>query len=167
MENKTYLDRITLVSGGQTGIDRATLDFCLDHGISCGGWCPEGRRAEDGTIHLKYPLKELPGATYDDRTAENVRCSDATVIIYYSEMRGGTLKSLEFARKEDKPLLTLDLSDLDSKVAAYYLRQFMEQHEPETINFSGPRKTEWTEGYSTCYAILKEAFSWKGSRQTG
>jgi len=166
MEDKSYLDRITIVSGGQTGIDRAALDYCLDNGIGCGGWCPEGRMAEDGSIDLKYPLKELPGASYDDRTAENVKHSDATVIIYYSEMRGGTLKSFEFARKQSKPLLTLDLSEQDPLHAAYKLKKFVQKYRPGTVNFSGPRKTEWAEGYSNCYAILEEAFGWKGSRKT-
>jgi len=158
MERKDYLDRIKLVSGGQTGIDRAMLDFCLDHHIRCGGWCPEGRKAEDGTIDLKYPVRELPGASCNMRTAANVRDSDATVIIFEYRMEGGTLKSFEFIQKEKKPFLLLDMSVLDATLAASRLVRFLEIHTPEILNFSGPRKSDWPGGYETCFEILKKLF---------
>ena len=71
---------ITIVSGGQTGADRAALDWALARGVECGGWCPKGRKAEDGPIDPKYPLKEMPSAAYLQRTEWNVRDSDATVL---------------------------------------------------------------------------------------
>ena len=156
MEGKGHLDRIKLVTGGQTGVDRAMLDFCLDHGISCGGWCPENRKAEDGTIDLRYPVKELPKASYKKRTAANVKDSDATVIIYDNEMDGGTLKSFEFAQKEKKPFLLLDMSIMDPAQASCRLQNFLEKIQPEILNFSGPRHSEWPEGYECCYAILQQ-----------
>ena len=70
---------ITIVSGGQTGADRAALDWALAHGVECGGWCPKGRKAEDGPIDAKYPLKETSSSSYLQRTEWNVRDSDATV----------------------------------------------------------------------------------------
>ena len=155
MERKDYLDRIKLVSGGQTGIDRAMLDFCLENHIRCGGWCPEGRKAEDGTIDLKYPVKELPGASFNIRTAANVRDSEATVILFKNRMVGGTLKSFEFVRKEKKPFLLLDMTVLDTALAATRLAEFLDIYRPETLNFSGPRKSDWPGGYETCYAILQ------------
>lgn len=158
MEREDHLDRIKLVTGGQTGVDRAMLDFCLDHGIRCGGWCPENRLAEDGTIDLRYPVRELPKATYRKRTAANVKESDATVIIYHREMDGGTLKSFEFAQKEKKLFLLLDMSILDPGQAASRLLRFIERYRPGTLNFSGPRKSEWQEGYKTCYTILQQLF---------
>jgi len=158
MEKKSYLDRITLISGGQTGIDRAMLDFCLDRGIRCGGWCPEGRMAEDGIISLKYPVKELPKASYKTRTVANVKDSDAIVIIFFTRMEGGTLKSFEITRKENKPFLLLDMSVLDVKRASLLLRKFLEKFQPSIVNFSGPRHNEWNEGYACCYTILQELF---------
>jgi len=158
MERAGYLDRITLISGGQTGIDRAMLDFCLDRGMRCGGWCPEGRKAEDGTIDLKYPVRELSRSSWNERTAANVRASDVTVILYEDEMMGGTLKSFEFARKEKKPVLLLDLSVMDAVHAAGRLVKFLEKYRPGILNFSGPRHSDWPEGYGYCYAILQEAF---------
>ena len=159
MEKGPYLDSLTLVSGGQTGVDRAALDYCLDHRMSCGGWCPQSRKAEDGTIPLKYPVKELPGTSYKKRTAANVRDSDATVIIFFREMIGGTLKSFEFVRKMEKPFLLLDMSVLDPSSAADRLLRFFGKYHPQTINFSGPRQSDWPEAYTTCYQILQNAFS--------
>ena len=71
---------IKIVSGGQTGADRAALDWALARGVECGGWCPKGRRAEDGPINAKYPLKETPPAAYIQRTGWNLWNSDATVL---------------------------------------------------------------------------------------
>lgn len=158
MADKTYLDRIILISGGQTGIDRAVLDFCLEHDIRCGGWCPKGRRAEDGIIDLKYPLKEMPGGSYEKRTLANVKESDATVIIFHHEMSGGTEKSLEFVLMEKRPYLLLDLSLIDTNQAAHKLTSFLKNIGTGTINFSGPRHSEWQDGYGLCYAILRNTF---------
>ena len=74
---------ITIISGGQTGVDRGALDAALAMGTPCGGWCPEGRMADDGIIADKYPLQELAGAGYRQRTRQNVADSDATLIIYF------------------------------------------------------------------------------------
>jgi hypothetical protein len=126
--------------------------------MGCGGWCPEGRKAEDGTIDLKYPVKELPKASYKKRTAANVRDSDATIIVYDREMKGGTLKSFEFVRKEKKPVLLLDLSVLDAAQASAKLLGFLERYRPGILNFSGPRHSEWPRGYECCYAILQQTF---------
>jgi Circularly permutated YpsA SLOG family len=92
--------RITIVSGGQTGADRAALDWALARGIECGGWCPKGRKAEDGPIDPKYPLKETPSAAYIQRTEWNVRDSDATVVFSVNPfLTGGSKSTVEFARK--------------------------------------------------------------------
>ena len=72
------LERI--VSGGQTGADRAALDIAIRHGITHGGWCPKGRRAEDGPISCQYALTETPSEQYIQRTEWNVRDSDGTVV---------------------------------------------------------------------------------------
>jgi len=158
VEKRFDLDQMKLISGGQTGIDRAVLDFCLDHGLPCGGWCPAGRKAEDGIIDPKYPLKELPETSCRVRTAANVRDSDATVILFPGEMHGGTLKSFEFIQKDKKPFLLLDMSVLDAEAAAERLRKLLKRYTPSTLNFSGPRQSDWKEGYEYCYAILQLVF---------
>ena len=71
---------ITILSGGQTGADRAALDFAIEYGLPHGGWCPRGRLAEDGPIDERYELTETPSHRYAQRTEWNVRDSDATVV---------------------------------------------------------------------------------------
>ena len=101
-----------IVSGGQTGADRAALDWALAHGMECGGWCPKGRKAEDGPIDRKYPLKETPSAAYVQRTEWNVQDSDATVLFSIEPtLTGGTKKTMDFARKHKKPRLHLCAGD--------------------------------------------------------
>jgi hypothetical protein len=157
MEGKHYLDQIRFISGGQTGIDRALLDFCLDRGVECGGFCPAGRKAEDGPIHSRYPLSELPKASYKKRTAANVSASEATIILYYKTMLGGTLKSYEFVRKEGKPFLLLDMSIMNIEKASLRILKFLEKFQPGIVNFSGPRASEWPEGYQIFHSILEAA----------
>ncbi|MEM9660625.1 MAG: putative molybdenum carrier protein, partial [Planctomycetota bacterium] len=100
--------RITIVSGGQTGADRAALDFAIAADLPHGGWCPRGRRAEDGPIADKYRLRETPSDSYRQRTEWNVRDSDATAIFTLEcEMRGGTKLTAEIAARLDKPLCVL------------------------------------------------------------
>jgi hypothetical protein len=102
------LPTLKIVSGGQTGADRAGLDWAIKNGISHGGWCPKGRRSKDGTIPSQYQLQETTSANYLQRTEWNVRDSDGTVIISIGEhLTGGSLKTLEFAIKHRKPHLHL------------------------------------------------------------
>jgi hypothetical protein len=98
------LERI--VSGGQSGADRAGLDAALLHGLPHGGWCPKGRKAEDGVIDLKYLLTETTSAGYRTRTERNVRDSDGTLILTLSAvLTGGSLLTQNLARKHSRPSL--------------------------------------------------------------
>ena len=98
-----------IISGGQTGVDRAALDVALAMGIDCGGWCPKGRRAEDGSIPSRYPLAETASPAYSQRTKRNVRDSDATLILARGQPRGGTLLTKRTAVELGKPCLSIDL----------------------------------------------------------
>src|SRR3954447_23558628 len=100
-----------LISGGQTGVDRAALDVALALGIPCGGWCPKGRKAEDGPIPERYPLTETPSGSYSQRTRWNVRDADATLILTWGQPTSGTLLTVNACRGTDKPHLVLDLAD--------------------------------------------------------
>ena len=89
-----------IVSGGQTGVDRAALDWALASGVPCGGWCPLGSWAEDGPIDVRYPLRETPGADPAQRTEWNIRDSDGTLIVTLARrMSGGTLLTAGLARR--------------------------------------------------------------------
>jgi len=101
--------------GGQTAVDRAVLDFCLENQEEVCGWCPAGRKAEDGTIPVHYPLDELEGAGYGERTEANVRDSDGTLILHLGNISGGTKLTEECCRKLGKPCLSLNLISVDKE----------------------------------------------------
>ena len=130
-----------LVSGGQTGADRAALHFAIDHGIAHGGWCPKGRTAEDGPIDAGYQLKETPSSGYLQRTEWNVRDSDGTVVFSIGRvLAGGSKRTAEFARKHGKPCL--HLSEESGDQAPRMLRGFIEQHGIRVLNVAGPRASK-------------------------
>jgi Circularly permutated YpsA SLOG family len=132
-----------IVSGGQTGADRAALDFALANGIPIGGWVPRGRRAEDGRIPDRYPgLIETGSADPAVRTARNVRDSDATLILSHGPLAGGSLFTLNAATRAGKPALHLDLDQLDAAAAAERLRSWLAERDPRVLNVAGPRASQ-------------------------
>jgi hypothetical protein len=134
---RALVDRI--VSGGQTGVDRAALDFAIKHGIPHGGWCPRGRWAEDGVIEDHYELNETPDSRCTQRTEWNVRDSDGTVIFTVAvPLSGGSALTRKFALFHGKPCLHLArLADGDRAPAR--LREFIHQHQIKILNIAGPR----------------------------
>lgn len=106
-----------IVSGGQTGADRGGLDAAIYCNMPYGGWCPKGRKAEDGVIPDKYHLQEHASADYLARTEANVVDSDATVIFTMGVLEGGSKKTAQFAKKHNKPCLHVDLELLDRQQA--------------------------------------------------
>jgi predicted Rossmann fold nucleotide-binding protein DprA/Smf involved in DNA uptake len=128
-----------VVSGGQTGVDRAALDVALALGIPCGGWCPEGRRAEDGCIPGRYPLRETPTAHYPERTEWNVRDSDGTLVLTRGKPRGGTALTIVLARRLGRPYLVLDL---ERPADPQTIRDWIAEHGVHTLNVAGPRESE-------------------------
>jgi hypothetical protein len=128
-----------IISGGQTGVDRAALDFAIEHGIPHGGWCPRGRRAEDGEIQTCYELKETPDANYAERTEWNVRDSDGTLIISEaSELSGGSALTRDLAVAHGKPWLHVS-KVRDGQHAPEQVRRFIETHGIRVLNVAGPR----------------------------
>jgi hypothetical protein len=129
---------VKIISGGQTGVDRAALDEALSNGVAVGGWCPAGRRAEDGRIPPHYPLDETPSSDHAVRTGWNVRDSDATLIFCSGEPASGTALTAQAARLYDKPLLIVDpLSFQPTEV-----RDWLIEHRVERLNVAGPRESE-------------------------
>jgi hypothetical protein len=134
-------------TGGQTGVDRAVLDFCLENQEEVGGWCPAGRKAEDGTIPTHYPLDELEGAGYGERTEANVRDSDGTLILHLGNISGGTKLTEECCRKLGKPSLSLNLISVDKEAQVEKLLEFMVSEKIRELNVAGPRASEESEAY--------------------
>jgi hypothetical protein len=143
-----------ILSGGQTGVDRAALDAALDLGVSCGGYCPLGRKAEDGAIPKKYPLQTLASARYRDRTLKNLLEAEATIIFFNKAMRGGTQLTAQMCRKNNKRFISIDADHLDQHKAADLLQSFIDTHHPDSINVAGPRKSQWPGGYDYAYQVL-------------
>jgi len=130
-----------IVSGGQTGADRAALDFAIEHSIPHGGWCPRGRKAEDGPIDAKYQLQETPSSNYPERTEWNVRDSDGTVIFSVRKRLSGNLvEIMEFAIKHRKPYLHLSAFFKDQTVSK--LKTWMQQNNIHVLNVAGPRASK-------------------------
>jgi hypothetical protein len=148
-----------LVSGGQTGVDRAALDVALDLGIPCGGWSPKGRLAEDGTIPDCYPLKETPLPVYPQRTEWNVRDSEGTLVLTTGRIAGGTALTIELARRQKKPCLVVNLQDqLDVKIA----RAWIEANNIHVLNVAGPRESENRGIYSKAVEFLRQLLKSQG-----
>lgn len=152
--NKSKSKISKIISGGQTGVDRAALDFALHFGISCGGYCPAGRRAEDGQIPLKYPLTELDTPAYNARTRRNVEDSDGTLIISSFPLTGGTSFTEECCRKSYKPCFIIDPQFCDTQ--AFW--DWTKAHDVEILNVAGPRESTVRGIYKEGLSILKKLF---------
>jgi hypothetical protein len=151
-----------LVSGGQTGVDRAALDVALEFGIPCRGWCPRGRRAEDGTVPAIYPLVETPTANYRQRTTWNVRDSDATLVLAWGRPTGGTAFTVETCLEQGKPYRVEDLADPATwrpAALADVRRWLLVLHAGETINVAGPRESTAPGIHACATAFLQEVLS--------
>lgn len=141
-----------IVSGGQTGVDRAALDAAIELGVPHGGWCPRGRTAEDGPIPNHYELTEHASSDYADRTRQNVIDSDGTLIIYQRRLSGGTALTNRIAKSLDKPLLRIriDLTvDYDKAVA------WLAEYEIRALNVAGPRGSANPGLYGEAKAVVR------------
>ena len=140
-----------LVSGGQTGADRAALDTALGRGIACGGYCPKGRKAEDGPIAARYPLTETAAPSYIARTRRNVAESDATLVLAFGRLDRGSRAAIEIARARGRPWLALDLRrEGDPGAVAAWLAA----HGVRTLNVAGPRESRAPGTYAAAARFL-------------
>jgi len=130
-----------IVSGGQTGADRGGLDAAIALGLDHGGWCPRGRRAEDGAIPDRYRLTETPSADYAARTERNVIDSDGTALFTRGAPTGGSALTRELAERHGRPVLHLDLDAAGDDDAARALRAWLAEHRIATLNVAGSRES--------------------------
>ncbi len=146
-----------IVSGGQTGADRAALDWALDRGVPHHGWCPEGRLAEDGTVPVRYVLEETPVRGYIVRTEWNVRDSDGTVVLTLDEnVTGGSLATLRFAQKWNKP--HIHIAQEHAGDPARRLAEFVIEHRIAYLNVAGPRASGVPNIGEFVYSVMSDAF---------
>jgi hypothetical protein len=142
---------VKIISGGQTGVDRAALDAALKYGIECGGWCPTGRLDEFGRIPDRYPVQELKDGGFAERTSQNVKDADGTVIIYFEKLRGGSEQTVQFCVEQKRPHLLIDASKISAEGAADLIAEFVGGQKIATLNVAGPRQTEWADGYDYAF----------------
>ena len=143
---------LKIISGGQTGVDRAALDVALEFGIPCGGACPKGRRAEDGCIPAHYPLDELASPRYEDRTRENVHRGDATLVLTWGAPSGGTAATIRVALDAGRPFLVCDLSARGGVEGAL---KWVREGGYGVLNVAGPRASRHAEVTPSAAAFIR------------
>ncbi len=152
MKNKE-LHLMKIVSGGQTGVDRAALDAAIAAGVPVGGWCPKGRLAEDGVISSEYPLQETASRLYRERTGLNVMDSDGTLILAEKILSGGTALTKSLADRYSKPLLAVNPADSAGIVK---IRKWLTVNNIRILNVAGPRESTRPGSYDQAYRLMRE-----------
>lgn len=148
-----------IVSGGQTGADRAALDWAIAHGIEHGGWCPAGRRAEDGPLDAKYRLTETEDANYRSRTVRNVRDSDATLILNLGALEGGSLETLRIAERRSKQVRVVQLDAPPTNAELDEWREWLRANAVARLNVAGPRESKRPGIYAATLELLDRLLS--------
>lgn len=149
----------TIISGGQTGVDRAALDVALKLKMTCGGWCPKGRLAEDGIIAQRYPLKESFSIKAEIRTELNVLDATGTLILIKGdEMDKGTRFTIEICKMYNKPYLKLNLNDQKENMLST-LNIWKTKNNIDILNIAGPRESSSPGIYTPSYTILEYLFT--------
>jgi hypothetical protein len=147
-----------IISGAQTGADRAALDVARRLDIPHGGWIPKGRLAEDGPISKKYNLQEMPTASYPKRTEQNVIDSDGTLILSHDELTGGSLYSEKCAEKHNHPCLHVDLNKLPADEAVPLIVSWIFRENIEVLNVAGSRASKDPKIYEKTYQIINHVY---------
>ena len=144
-----------IVSGGQTGVDRGALDAALERGFNCGGYCPEGRLAEDGPIGDIYPLTELKQGGYVERTIRNVVESDGTLVIYFGSLEGGTEQTVRYCIEQRKPYKLIDANEVSILRASQLVEEFVMAYSIKVLNVAGPRLSKSPQAHSFAFAVIE------------
>jgi putative molybdenum carrier protein len=147
--------RLKIISGGQTGVDRAALDAALEGGVECGGWCPAGRLDERGVIPAHYPLRELRKGGFKQRTLRNIEDSDGTLIIYFGALEGGTENTLFHCICGKKPYQLIDGSEIAAERAAELAEGLVRTHDIGVLNVAGPRASKSPETYGYALDVVR------------
>jgi Circularly permutated YpsA SLOG family len=153
-----------IVSGGQTGVDRAALDAALAVGFPCGGWCPADRKAEDGPIPARYPMSLLTERGSRLRTLRNVQTSDGTAILFNQALTGGTKLTRDMCIREKKPFIVLDATQIAVERAVKAIVRFIDENEIQIMNVAGPRLSGWPVGYAFALAVVGGVIVDQGGR---
>jgi len=145
----------TIISGGQTGADRAALDVALELGIPHGGWVPKGRWAEDGPLAARYHCQEIDSPQPAVRTAANVRDSDAILIFAHGPLTGGTALTFDVAQQLRKPVLCIDFLTADEAEVTQAVTAWLAECQPQVLNVAGPRASNDPLIYDAVSRVLR------------
>jgi len=145
-----------IISGGQTGADRAALDVAIELGIPHGGWIPKGGRAENGMLNGKYRLLEMSTASYPKRTEKNVLDSDGTLIISHGRLAGGSALTRKLTEKHGQPWVHVDLDKVSLSSAAGIVRAWIGKNDIEILNVAGPRASKDPSIYEKTIKLLQD-----------
>lgn len=143
-----------IISGGQTGVDRAALDAALAASFPCGGWCPEDRRAEDGTVSERYRLTPVASGGYAERTRKNALEADGTAIIYFGALEGGTELAAFVCMQHSRPYKLIDGDEVSVERAIRLLSQFVRERQLGVLNVAGPRASSRPQAYAYTRAVI-------------
>jgi hypothetical protein len=146
---------ITILSGGQTGVDRGALDAALELGFPCGGWCPPGRLDEEGTIPDRYPLREMAQGGYKARTLQNLKEADGTLIIHFGDLEGGTELTVFHCMQSRRPYRLIDGWEITPERAAELALDFVQRQHLRTLNVAGPRASRRAEAQAYAYTMIR------------
>lgn len=149
-----------IISGGQTGADRAALDAAIELGLPYGGWLPQGRKTEDGPLPSRYKLRELDSERYRDRTEQNIKASNGTLILSFGPLTGGSALTESLALKHDRPCLIIDLDLVPAADAVTAVERWVQRYGIRILNVAGPRASGEPRIYEEVRAILM-AVNWK------
>lgn len=144
-----------IISGGQTGVDRAALDVALEMNVEHGGWCPKGRLAEDGCIKNRYCLRETKTSDYETRTEKNVTSSDGTLVISRQKPNGGTLLTIIYSAQHGKPVLLVSPKSAQSTAGIKKTIDWIKLNNIKVLNVAGPRASKDPGIYEIAFHFLK------------
>ena len=147
-----------IISGGQTGADRAALDVAIALDIPHGGWIPKGRKTEDGILPNKYQLQEMPTASYPKRTEKNVLDSDGTLILTHGKLTGGSALTVKVAMKHSRSHLHVDLLKTGGFAAGHVIKNWIAKNRIRVLNVAGSRASKDPLIYNVTVKVLRTVF---------
>ncbi len=145
---------LRIISGGQTGADRAALDAAIAMGVAHGGFLPRGRLTENGPLPGRYGLEELPTRSYPKRTEQNVLAADGTVIFSHGPLKGGSRLTRDLAKRHGKPWIHLDFEKIPVDEAARTVFDWASRHRIGVLNVAGSRASEDRHIYQRTYEAV-------------
>ena len=84
----------------------------------------------------------------------NVKDSDATAIIYFDKLRGGTEQTVHFCIEQDRPHNLINAAEVSAERAAQFVAELVREERISTLNVAGPRQSEWPKGYDYAFSAL-------------